>query len=472
MVNGIHRLAGGVVDELLALRHTRHVLVQRYQLLLPGGVEQQQILHLLLVGAVVVQGAQLQLAAEAAVDGLVAVPLVLQHPQQLRLDLLLQIGGDDLQLPVMLQKLTGDIQAQVGGIHHAPDEVEVLRQQVGAVIHDHDAGAVELQTGLEILGKILVGHAGGDEQQRLIGDGALHRHGDDRLGRGKLTEALLIELVVLLLGDLALFPLPQGHHGVEGLPLGHVLVLRLVVGAAVLPAGVGGQHADGEADIVAVLLHQPLEGVLLQILAVLVLLFLAVGLQVHDDIGAHGVLFARLDSVAVHTGGLPAVRLLTAVLFGDDGDLVGHHEGGVEAHAELADNVGVGGLLALQLALELEAAAIGDDAQIVLQIVLVHADAVVADGQGAAVGIGGQDDAEVLPVQAHLVVGQTEVAQLVDGVGGVGDDLTEEDLLVSIDGVDHQIQQTLGFGFELFFTHVDSSFLWNSQCNKYYRLHR
>ena len=54
-----------------------------------------------------------------------------------------------------------------------------------------------------------------------------------------------------------------------------------------------------------------------------------------------------------------------------------------------------------------------------------------------------------------------------DGVGGVGDDLTEEDLLVGIDGVDHQIQQTLGFGFELFFTHVDSSFLWNSQCNKF-----
>ena len=118
----------------------------------------------------------------------------------------------------------------------------------------------------------------------------------------------------------------------------------------------------------------------------------------HDDIGAHGVLFAGLDSVAVHTGGLPAVRLLTAVLFGDDGDLFGHHEGGVEAHAELADNVGVGSLLALQLALELEAAAVGDDAQIVLQIVLVHADAVVADGQGAAVGIGGQEDAEVLPV--------------------------------------------------------------------------
>ena len=34
VVDGLHVLAGGVVDELLALRHTVHILVQRHQLLL------------------------------------------------------------------------------------------------------------------------------------------------------------------------------------------------------------------------------------------------------------------------------------------------------------------------------------------------------------------------------------------------------------------------------------------------------
>ena len=215
----------------------------------------------------------------------------------------------------------------------------------------------------------------------------------------------------------------------------------------------GHQHPDGEADVVAVLLHQLIEGVFPQVLAVLVLLLLAVGLDVHDDIGAHSVLLAGLDGVAVHAGRLPAVRLIAAVLLGDDGDLIGHHEGGIEAHAELADDIGVGGLLALQLALELEASAVGDHAQIVLQIALVHADAVVADGQGTVLLVDGQGDLEVLPLQAHLVVGQAEIAQLVDGIGGVGDDLAEEDLLMGIDGVDHHVQQTLGLGFEFFLAH-------------------
>ena len=453
MVDGVHVLAGGVVDELLALRHTVHILVQRHQLLLLRGIEHQQILHLFLVDAVVVQGAQLQLAAIAAVKLLVVLPLILQHPQQLCLDLFLQIGGDDLQLAVMLQQFPGNIQAQVGRIHHAADEVEVLRQQIGTVIHDHDAGAVKLQTGLEILGKVLVGHPGGNEQQRLIGDGALHGDGYHRLGRGHLTEALLIELVVFLLGDLALFPLPQGHHGVEGLKNELLLIFRLVLRAALLQLGVGHQHPDGEADIVAVLLHQPVKGILPQILAVLVLLLLGVGLDVHDDIGSHRSLLAGLDGVAVHAGGLPAVRLIAAVLFRHHGDLIRHHKGRVEAHTELSDDIGVRSLLVLQIPLEAEAAAVGNDAQIVLQIVLVHADAVVADGEGTVVLVDGQRDLEIVTVHPHLVIGQAEIAQLVNGVRGVGDDLPQEYFLVGIDGVDHQIQQSFGLGFELFLSH-------------------
>ena len=179
----------------------------------------------------------------------------------------------------------------------------------------------------------------------------------------------------------------------------------------------GHQHPDGEADIVAVLLHQPIKGILPQVLAVLVLLLLGVGLDVHDDIGTHRSLLAGLNGVAVHAGGLPAVRLIAAVLFRHHGDLIRHHEGGVEAHTELTDDIGVGGLLlALQLALEAEAAAVGNDAQIVLQIVLVHADTVVADGEGTVVLVDGQRDLEIVTAHPHLVIGQAEIAQLVNGV--------------------------------------------------------
>ena len=456
LVDALRVGADGVVDVLLVLRHPGDVLRQGHGLLLRGGVEEQQVLEELAVGAVVRGHAVLQLAAEVPEELLVALPVVLLHPQELGLDLLLQVPGDDFQLPVVLEELPGDVEAQVRGIHHAPDETEVLGQEVGALVHDEDAIGVELQALLVVLGVVVHGGRAGDEEQGLVGDGALGGDGDHALGRDHLVVALLVELVVLLLRDLALLPLPEGDHGVQGLPLPDVLILRLVVGGALLPAGVGDLHPDGEADVVGVLLHEALQGILLEVLAVLAGLVLGVLLDVENDVGADGLLLAGLHGVAVHAVRLPAAGGVGAVLARYDGDVVRDHEGGVEAHAELADDIRRL-LAALGLLAELEGAAPGDDAQVVLQLLLVHADAVVPDGEGSGFLVGDQGDGEVLPPEAHLVIRQGEVAELVDGVAGVGDELPEEDLLMGVDGVDHQVQQALGFRLELFLAHENTS---------------
>ncbi len=120
--------------------------------------------------------------------------------------------------------------------------------------------------------------------------------------------------------------------------------------------------------------------------------------------------------------------------------------------AELADDVGVLGVVS-HLLLELVGAGGGDDAQVVLQIIRVHADAVVADGQQPLFLVQHQPDGKLIPLDAHLVIGQAEVAQLVDGVGGVGNDFTQENFLMRVNGVYHEIQQTLGFRLELFLCH-------------------
>ena len=52
--------------------------------------------------AVLADHAVFQLAAEVLPEGLISLTLVLEHLGQLTLDLLFQISGDDLQLPVML----------------------------------------------------------------------------------------------------------------------------------------------------------------------------------------------------------------------------------------------------------------------------------------------------------------------------------------------------------------------------------
>ena len=41
--------------------------------------------------------------------------------------------------------ISADVERQILGIHNAPDESEVIRQQILAVFHNEDAGGIELQ---------------------------------------------------------------------------------------------------------------------------------------------------------------------------------------------------------------------------------------------------------------------------------------------------------------------------------------
>ena len=345
----------------------------------------------------------------------------------------------------MLEEFPGDVQAQVLAVDDAPDEAEMLGQQVLAVLHDHHAGGVELQACLEVLGVEIVGSLGGDIQQCLVADASLGADMDPGQGLLVVVELLPVEGVVLLLGHILLGTLPQGDHGVQGVQNGVILVLVL---GALLDPGFADLHADGVADVVGILADQGAELVLLQELGVVLLL--GVGLQGHNHIGTGGITLGGLDGVAVGVAG-PLPCGVSAILLGNDGDGVGHHEGGVEAHAELADDVDV--LLLFHGLLECQGAGLGDGAQVLLHVGAVHADAVVGDGQGPLLLVGGNGDLEITAAEADIAVGQGGIGQLVDGIGGVGDDLSQEDLLVGVDGVDHHIHQTLAFSLELHFFH-------------------
>ena len=450
MVNGGDVLARGVVDILLALCHAVDILAQGGELFLRRGIEQQQVLQRLLAAQPVRPGnAEADGAAEVLVEFFVALAVVAQQLFEVGAELLLQAVPDDLELTVVLQQLARDVQAQVGGVHHAAHETQIIRQQRVAVIHDHHARGVELQALFIALAVEVHRPLRGNEQQRLIGHGALDARGDDAL---RLVEGMgdgLVELLVLLVRHLAARTLPERHHGVDRRHLVHILVLGLFGVAALLDPARRAQHTDGVADVVGIFFHQLIEPIAVEVLGIFLLV--RVRLEVHDDVGADAVLLTFGDGVAVRAGGLPAVGGLRAVFLRDDRDLVRDHERGVEAHAELADDVDV--LLLLGLLTEFVRAGRGDDAEVVLQLVLVHADAVIAHGQRARVLIHGDLNFEIAAVKTDLVVGQRKVAELVDGVARVGDDLAQEDLLVGVDGVDHQVEQTLGFCLELFLCH-------------------
>ena len=213
-------------------------------------------------------------------------------------------------------------------------------------------------------------------------------------------------------------------------------------------------HLDGPADIVGILLYKRLE--LPDLEEGAVYLLLGVGLYVHDNVGADALLLAGGDGVAVSAAAFPLDAHVLTVLAGDDGDLVRDHEGRIEADAELTDNgeVLALGLLLVHLTLKLERTALCDDAEVILALLRSHADAVIAHGQGARFLIGDDIDLIIRAAHADARICQGQVAQLVYRVGRVRDDLAQKDLAVGVYGIDHQIEQTLGFRLELFLTHM------------------
>lgn len=147
----------------------------------------------------------------------------------------------------------------------------------------------------------------------------------------------------------------------------------------------------GQGDVVAVLGDGRFDAPGLQEL------FLAVA-QMQDDVGAAAgfadgfeVVFAGAFAAPAHA--LVCGQARTTRL---DGDAVRHDEARVEAHAELADQLGVLLLVAFQLGHELPSAALGNGAQMRGSFVGAHADAVVADGQGLGL---------LVEADAHFQVG-------------------------------------------------------------------
>ena len=367
-LDGALGLAGDVVDTGLLVVHAADVVVEAGHLLAGlGGVVTQELGNLGAVGRVLVD-AELEVLGEGLVELLVGVLVlgeVVEHLDALLDEVLL----DDAEDLVLLEGLTGDVEGKVLGIDDALDEGEPLGHDVLAVVHDEDAADVELDLVELLLGTALEhvegGALGAEEdgaELELALDGEV-------LDGGVLLPVVgegLVEGSVLVLGDVVGLAHPDGLHGVEVLPLvadlldllglllllGVVLVDLLDLGLVVvallvlivvvvigdlLLGGLLGVELDGEADELGVLLDEVLDALLLEVLG-------HVLLKVEDDLGA------AVDLLTVVGGhgesaagvGLPLV-LLVVVVLGDHGDLLGDEVSGVEAHAELADQIGIVG---------------------------------------------------------------------------------------------------------------------------------
>ena len=344
-----------------------------------------------------------------------------------------QPGAHFRQPRVVLEGLAADVERQVLRVDDAAQEAQVGRQQPLAVVGDEHPADVELHLRLALRIEQVEGRGRGDEQQAGVGDDALDGvvHHQPRVVEGMAD--VVVELRVLLVGDVLLRPGPQRRGRVQRLLGGFRFAFRL---AALLGPAVD-EH-DRKADVVGVGLDDLAQpgGFEELVLAVL---------QVKDDGGAPAGPLGVLDAEGALAVGGPPPRPVLAGAPGDHVHRVGDHEGRVEADAELADQrhvlLGVAG----ELGEEALGSRAGDGAKRLHQVVVVHADAVVGHRQRPLGTVDVEGDLELGLALGQRRIGQRRIAQPVAGVRGVGDELAEKNLLMGVERVGDDIQKPADF---------------------------
>ncbi len=358
---------------------------------------------------------------------------IVQHTQHL----LHRTAANRFDVLAFLQDFARHVERQVVGVDHPAHEAHVVGHELLGVVHDEDAAHIELDA-VALLAVPQV-ERGARRDVEQLGVFLLAFHPGVNMGqrRFEVVRHMLVEFVVLFLRDLALGARPQGGSLVDGfqLILDHVLLLLCVPIFLV--------HHDGQGDVVGILADDGLD---LPAGKELVLAFA----QVQDHVGAATGLVHGFERVVTLSRRFPfhAMFGAKAGAAGDQGHLVGHDEGGIEAHAELADQVRIPGLIAGKRLEELARAGLGDGADMLDHFLAVHADAVVGKGNGARSFIEAHADLQIGISFPQRVVGQRLEAQLVRSIGGIGNQLAQENLLVAVQGVDHQLQQLLDFGLK------------------------
>ena len=428
-------VGGDVPDDLLPGLHAADVVIQRNgrrRTIGPGRGEAQQFGDALAIAGVL-GDAFLEHAAEGGPEGRILLRLVGGQLVEQIEDAFRAGTADAFDLAILLKDLAADVERQVVGVDHTAHEAQVGRQQLFAGIHDENTTDVELEA-LALLAAVheIEGGLGRHVEQRGEVLVALDTVVGPGQGVVEIVAQGLVEVLIVLVLELALRARPQGRGRIDGFPF--------LAGLAIVELG----HADRKPDVVGVARDQAA-----QLPGLEELLFVFLQVQRHGSAALRHV--DRFEGVLALPVALPAHALAcrrTGAAAGH-GDAVGYDEGRVKAHSKLPDQATVGlfvcseGFEVASRARTRNGAEVGD------QLVTVHADAVVMHAERARRGVEGYVDAQFRIVGHPVRMGQCLEAQLVAGVGGVRNQFAKEDFLVRVERMGDQVQDLGDFGFEL-----------------------
>ena len=265
---------------------------------------------------------------------LIIVALGIEQAGQLVGYLSGDVGGELLDIAVVLQETAADVQRQIGAVDHALEQHQELRDDFLDVIRHEDLTAEEFD--LTFLGAEIIGQFG-EIEDALEVEGIIDVQVDIKQRIVEGVEDIMIEGFVLVRGAVLGILEPEGGGGVDQLRsfrrfvgLGRFAFFRLF--------GIGGRFGlyhvkvNGCSHESAVAVEHFAETIFLQKFG-----FFLRNVQVNDS--------AALGTVAGLHGESHAVLADPANGFGSFGggqsvdcDLVGHHKGGIEAKTEVTND--------------------------------------------------------------------------------------------------------------------------------------
>ena len=431
---------------LLSFLHAVNIFIQCNQLLFLTGIEHQQILQGFLVCAKVIVYTEFDLQTEILPELLILFAVIAQHQQQLGFDFLFDTVRNHLQLTVMLQHFTGDIQRKILRIHQTLYETEMLRNQLFRIIHNEDTTAIQLQTLLVVLRIIVERCLTRDKHQCCKGNCTLYTRMNHLLRLCIIVEFALIELIVFFFCYFRLASLPQRNHGIQRFQFLYSFIFRfsrliriLVFTFRIVHTLAGFHpHLNRVTDIVGIFLNQTLNLILLQI--VVIILIFRVILQIQNDFCSMLIFFTFINGIAVNRIAAPQIGGFLTVFLRRYLHTAGNHKCRIEADTKLSDDIHIILLLCIfHLLLKRQRATLRNRSQIVLKLILVHTQTVITDCQSTVFLICLQINFKAGCIYITQVIRQCLIIQLVNCITCIGDQLSQKDFLMCINRVDHQI---------------------------------
>lgn len=121
------------------------------------------------------------------------------------------------------------------------------------------------------------------------------------------------------------------------------------------------------------------------------------------------------------------------------------HESRIESHAKLTDHGGVCIALFLESLQKFLRTGASDGAKVIGQFLAGHPDAMIYDGNRAGFFVSGDVDFERKVPLIDALFGQLLETQLLKGIGSIGNELPNKDLLVGIKRMDDDIKKLTDF---------------------------